>query len=623
MKKQLKSFINLVACAMLTVFASCTPDDHDLPAADIASQDLVEGIAFSVEPDAENPNIIHLKSLMPSQYTVAWEHPQGNTTAVTHDLKIPFAGEYEVKFGVNTRGGMVWSEPYKFTLDQMCDEFIQDELWTMIAGGAGKSKTWLLDIDAEGKTYSPFKSPIFYFNTGYTWDMLHNAKGENYFDANPWDPTTAIDTNFPVNSDGAVWYWTADYAGNTWMCTADDYGTFTFDLDGGANITTVNKFEGEKTGKYMIDAENHKLTLSGLSFYPIDSRVANCYSFDIIYASEDFLQLLCTTGDGNTSVCLNFMSQDYRNNWEEPVEVGLPEGWFTIFNYQNLYASYVLSSDDTYDYFDLAKKQRQNKGGSLDELESYTLKFDGSSYVAGYGDGESVEGKFTVSQNGLMTLDKSLGGSQLTDGVPYGVGSDFEILDVTIEDGKIMDMWIGYKQTDFSGKAYQYLAYHYVALFGGAAPAETYKAQVHIFDAEAWTPDIYTSEEQGYLKVEDGKTYSITVNADFSNAGHMGYYVEAEKLTDKHPNCDIIINYVSVDGNKLSIPDQSVFSYDVDNNSAGFTSARRTILNGWAWDGTTDTNPIPTSNFKCSSSIEVNFTVVFESPNAPFVKTEE
>lgn len=618
MKKQLKSFISLVACAMLTVFASCTPEDHELPAADISSQDLVEGIAFSVVPDAQNPNIIHLKSLMPTQYTVAWEHPQGNTTAATHDLKMPFAGEYEVKFGVNTRSGMVWSEPYKFTLDQMCDEFIQDELWTMIAGGAGKSKTWLLDIDAEGKTYTPFKSPIFYFNTGYTWDMLHNAKGENYFDSNPWDPSTAIDTNFP----GESWYWTADYAGNTWMCTAADYGTFTFDLMGGANITTNNQFEGEKTGKFMIDAENHKLTLSGLSFYPIDSRVANCYSFDILYATKDFLQLLCTTGDGSTSICLNFMSKEYRDNWEEPVEIGLPEGWFTIFNYQNLYASYVLSSDDTYDYFDLEKKQRQNKGGSLDELESYTLKFDGGSYVMGYGDGESVKGKSSVAESGIVSFSSPLSNVMLTEGVPYYPSGDCEILDVTIEDGKIMDMWLGYKQTDFSGKPYQYLAYHYVALFGGAAPAETYKAQVHIFDAESWSPDIYTSTDQGYVKVEDGKNYSITVNADFSAAGHIGYYVEAEKLTDKHPNCDIIINYISVDGNKIDIPDQSVFSYDIDNNSAGFTSARRTILNGWAWDGTTDNNPIPTSNFKCSSSIEVNFTVVFESSNAPFVKSE-
>ena len=37
----------------------------------------MEGVAFSVVHDALNPYIIHLNSLMPEKYSVAWVTPQG------------------------------------------------------------------------------------------------------------------------------------------------------------------------------------------------------------------------------------------------------------------------------------------------------------------------------------------------------------------------------------------------------------------------------------------------------------------------------------------------------------------------------------------------------------------
>ena len=56
---------------------SCSEDTYSLPSPDITAEQLVEGVAFSVEHDAQNPNIIHLKSLMPEKYSVAWVTPQG------------------------------------------------------------------------------------------------------------------------------------------------------------------------------------------------------------------------------------------------------------------------------------------------------------------------------------------------------------------------------------------------------------------------------------------------------------------------------------------------------------------------------------------------------------------
>lgn len=616
MKKQFNYFLSLVVGAALTLFPSCTPDDNEMPGKTIAPEDLVEGIAFTVTHDNDNPNIIHLQSLMPSQYTVAWKHPQGNATATSCDLKMPFAGEYEVQFGVNTRAGLVWSEPVKFTVDGMCEDFIKGELWTIIAGGVGESKTWVLDLDENGKTYSMFNGPIWFFNTGYTWDMLHNAKGENYIDSTPWDESTAIDTNFPVNSDGAAWYWAADYPGNSWMCPAADYGTFTFDLQGGANITTNNQFDGEKKGLYMINEDERTLKLSGLSFYPIDSRVADCYDFSILYATEDYLQLLCHTGDGNTSICLNFTSKEYRDNWQEPVQIGLPAGWFEVFTYQNLFASYQLSSDDTYDYFALDEaKTRLNRGGSMDETEGFTLKFDTSgaakvsingSYSAGNPD-ETVDGSFSADSLGNIKFTNGIGCVELAPEVFYE-GTDFEVLDVTVEDGKVVDMWIGRKLYDFAGKAYQYLGYHFVPVFGGAPAAETFKARVHYFETDTWATDVYTD----YIKVEDGKQYTITASADMSGFNRIGYYIDVEKILGKYPNADVVINSIKVDGNPVSYDDANI-PYDIDSD----IHARRTIVNAWnddLWNsGAYDA-------FKATSTIEIAFTVKFDCGEQKFVK---
>lgn len=61
------------------LFSACTPDSFELEGKDVTVDDLVEGIAFSITHDSENPNIVYLKSLMPSSYQVCWQHPQGRS----------------------------------------------------------------------------------------------------------------------------------------------------------------------------------------------------------------------------------------------------------------------------------------------------------------------------------------------------------------------------------------------------------------------------------------------------------------------------------------------------------------------------------------------------------------
>ena len=114
-----------IAWLIITVglFSACTPDSFELEGKDVTVDDLVEGIAFSITHDSENPNIVYLKSLMPSSYQVCWQHPQGRSQEREVTLQMPFEGEYEVTFGVQTRGGIVYGNPATFTIDSFCADF--------------------------------------------------------------------------------------------------------------------------------------------------------------------------------------------------------------------------------------------------------------------------------------------------------------------------------------------------------------------------------------------------------------------------------------------------------------------------------------------------------------------
>ena len=96
--------------------------------------------------------------------------------------------------GVDTRGGYVWSEPYTFTIDEFCAEFVDHYMWKRVSGGVGQSKTWQLDLalleDGSSKT-TKWTGPKWFWNTNYTWDHLHAANENettynNFVDADPF-----------------------------------------------------------------------------------------------------------------------------------------------------------------------------------------------------------------------------------------------------------------------------------------------------------------------------------------------------------------------------------------------------------------------------------------------------
>ena len=132
-----KSLYWSVAGAFL--LAACTPDDHSLSMPDLQPADLVQGKAYTVDVDAQNT--ITLKSLLDKSYNCYWIHPNGRAQGNVATLALPFAGTYEVTFGVDTRGGVVYGAPYQFQINTNNMSLLEDPLYTYLTGGVGQSKS--------------------------------------------------------------------------------------------------------------------------------------------------------------------------------------------------------------------------------------------------------------------------------------------------------------------------------------------------------------------------------------------------------------------------------------------------------------------------------------------------
>lgn len=55
---KLNYYICLLMASVLSIFSACSPDEYDLGDKGLTTDDLVEGIAYTITHDSENPNII-------------------------------------------------------------------------------------------------------------------------------------------------------------------------------------------------------------------------------------------------------------------------------------------------------------------------------------------------------------------------------------------------------------------------------------------------------------------------------------------------------------------------------------------------------------------------------------
>lgn len=629
-----------IGCAVLFGAAamgavSCSEDTYSLTSPDITSEQLVEGVAFSVEHDAQNPNIIHLKSLMPAQYNVAWVTPQGRRSTNEVTLQIPFDGSYEVQMGVNTRGGYVWSDPYTFTVDDFCAEFVDNYLWTRISGGVGQSKTWQLDLAVldDGSTKTTYwGGPHWYFNPNYTWDHLHGAAETenapaNYRDSDPWDAATAINPNEVPSSEGednAGWYWAADYAGNSWMCNAANYGYITFDLIDGANVT-ISDADGNviEKGTYLLDVDNHTIAFSGV--YPLNSSNNGVMTRDckLLYLSDTAMQLI---GDGikaGSATSLNYVTKDYFDNYqadEVSKEPELPEGWREDVS-QTVITSvkWVLSDKNPLDWANLDGSLMNGWRNPEDYPDwlgtpnpdtykdfSMTLDSNDGSAVFTYPDGSSVDCTYELSDNGTYTFSEPVKSFSLVGWASFAPGPDNSLRILSIEKnvyGNVTGIWLGALSTEKP----EYMAYHFVptAGSGGSGSDEPAYAAVLWYFSNDWS---FNPSSAPVIFSKDG-TYTATITGAVPESGPGGMFIDVENILLDHPNADLTITDVKIDGNSISFSDEIIQRGAGDDPN----TLRRYFFHPWGL------NQDIASDYNFTESLEVTFEVKFDT-GEPFIK---
>ena len=205
-----------LAVAALLMLGSCTPDSHSLDSLSLQPSDLTHGSAFSVTVDAQNT--VTLKSLLDKSYNCYWIHPNGRAQGPVATLQLPFAGKYDVTFGVDTRGGVVYGNPYQFEVTTNNMALLADPLYTYLTGGVGKSKKWV-PVD---KDYGVGQctGPVMYCNPD---DVLNDGSNS---------------TDIGINNMKPNW----DPGFQSWLIPADDpymdsYMIFSLDDVNGCSIT--------------------------------------------------------------------------------------------------------------------------------------------------------------------------------------------------------------------------------------------------------------------------------------------------------------------------------------------------------------------------------------------------
>lgn len=494
----------LAASAMLCVATACSDDDYSLDAASVDPAQLVQGNAFEVKPDAENPNVIHLTSKMKG-VTPLWVTPQGRSQSSDYTIDLPFAGDYEVTFGVMTQAGPVYGNPYKFNVPQNDFSMLSDPIWTNLAGGVdengnGNPKKWVPMDRSYGVGYG--SAPVMYLDP----DHVKNDGVENkdlLFGSDNWAPN-----------------WDPGF--QSWLIPADDpymesYMIFGLDPVKGCTLTQMRKTaSGEEVaeGTFSLNISDPKrptITFNNGTYamhnqgfdgvcenYTQDIKIIECTPYVLQFAT------MRTNSEGPWWLVWNFVAADVQDGTvtiplgPELIEEAKPEFpvyedyykndilerlLFTVssndVNYEAAEVVYHLDEDTPYDIIQWNGTgtnawETQNLYGTVDCPVytgdfSLTLTRDGlkavieNDFYKPYS-GEAFKTSFSAADGQIHFNDEV---TLLKSGNLAVAGTDFRVFKCNVDDGLQIGVPYG---TDQNGTVNRYIVLNLVpeSIGGGA-----------------------------------------------------------------------------------------------------------------------------------------------------------
>jgi len=456
MKNKFKIVYIFLGIALL--FTACTPKEYELGALLDKS-----ALTYSITQDATDPNMVVLKSLTPG-VTPQWITPQGRSILAQDTVKIAFPGTYKFVYGVESDGGLVQADTVTLNITTTNLSYVNDPLWTMICGGVGHEKTWLLDITADGVS-KYFKSPRYFTGNDENWYTFHEHLVTK-------DKLTddQIKAKYGLTD---IWLYDPTWKETGWMwgeMPAADYGTMTFDLKGGAAHATVNHLTiaafGTQDGTFLLDVTNHTLQLNNAAIlHPsaIESQAKNGWdNVRILTLTDDYMQINIPGAH-----MLNFISKDYADKWV-PSVVNYAEPKKTTFEQADLVGTWKYNT--VCQSWIGWEVQGSKTGGELlnnwptrvDMLKdlvswggsaSTITNADGNLYVFN-ADGictlNGVANTYTVSK-GIITFGTPLTGTEWSLIYISLTGNKVSVLNVTSRDKKpyaSSGIWLGQRNGD-------------------------------------------------------------------------------------------------------------------------------------------------------------------------------
>lgn len=569
------------------ILTSCSPENFAMGSKDVQPSDLVEGIAFKIEHDATNPNIVYLTSLMGNQYTPLWNHPQGRSQEQKVTLRIPFAGTYKVQFGVETRGGAVYGDTVSFEVKDMYAGFIEDPMWTLLSGGSGKSKTWYLDLDANSVSRY-FIGPLFFYGSD-DWYGNVTAGG------------TALNLGLNPTKVAAgeldSWNWSPDYKGNSWLMSAGDYGSMTFDLIGGAHVVVNHKMiaaRGTESGSYLIDVDNKNIKFTDASILHDAGRdgviIDDWKNVRILSLTENTMQLgvLRDPVRAGEDICLlvyNFISKDYFDSWTPGVvvepEPTLPDGWEDdVSQTVSKTIKWVLSPESPFNWANLDGSLMNGDWTSPDKYASWTgytaaeasnfanfsltLNSDTKSAVYVAPDGTSTSGTYTLDDKGVYTFDGFKPSFVICGGwVALSTTDENQWRITKIEKdltGAVSGMWVGKRDPSKP----EYMVYHLIPQAGNGT-VDKLAAWKTALVGKTFKPDVNWFIDWINFDMSGGWTSAATFGTDYSS--NTWVWTEATRKIAESASIKFTSNGTDI----LATFTQDLYNADGAITTAGYT----------------------------------------------------
>src|SRR5215208_3875321 len=157
--------ITLLVFIMLFSVLSCKKKDYSLTRLPDKSEINME-VKQDLTVDAGGNTIYlinHTNNVEP-----IWDYATGKSIRRVDTVHYAFKGDYIIRRSAVTQGGIVNLDSIIIHVTQDNLNYVNDPLWTLLTGGVGNEKTWLLDLDANGVSKF-FDSPVYFAGDDFSW----------------------------------------------------------------------------------------------------------------------------------------------------------------------------------------------------------------------------------------------------------------------------------------------------------------------------------------------------------------------------------------------------------------------------------------------------------------------